>query len=73
MKYSDKYPPPDDGGASLGGTTKIVGLHPLVWVCIAVMVVVGFMGFDHLKGARWNFEASPNGEASSPHSSTPRH
>lgn len=55
MKYSDKYPPPDDGGASLPPPTKIVGLHPLVWVSIVVIGIIGFAAFDHLEDANWNF------------------
>jgi len=53
MKYSDKYPAPEDGGTRLPPASKVVGLHPLVWVFIVVMTIAGFAAFDHLKGARW--------------------
>jgi len=58
MKYSDKYPAPDDGGAGLPPAVKVAGLHPLVWVCIVVMGIVGFAAFDHLEDANWDFGTS---------------
>jgi len=53
MKRSEKYPAPDDGGASLPHPSKVAGLHPLVWVFIVAMAIAAFAAFDHLEDAHW--------------------
>ncbi|HEY9081205.1 hypothetical protein [Magnetovibrio sp.] len=54
MKYSDKYPAPNGDEPQLPPTRKFLGLHPLVWIFLAVLSIAVFAAVDHLEDADWD-------------------